>query len=40
MIESRILRWAGLIVTKEDGRIALKILTGKPTEKKTLERQY
>ena len=36
VIESRRLRWAGHIVTMEEGRSAFKILTGKPTGKRPL----
>ena len=32
------LRWAGLVARMEGGRIAFKILTGKPTGKKPLGR--
>ena len=36
MIKSRRLRWAGHVARMEEGRIALKILTGKPTAKRPL----
>ena len=36
MIKSRRLRWAGHVARLEDGRSAFKILTGKPTGKRTL----
>ena len=38
MIKSRRLRWAGHVARMEEGRSAFKILTGKPTGKRTLER--
>ena len=38
MIKSRRLRWAGHVSRIEEGRSAFKILTGKPTGKKPLER--
>ena len=38
MIKCRRLRWAGHIVRMEEGRSALKILTGKPTGKRPLGR--
>ena len=38
MIKSRILRWAGDVDKIEEGRSAFKIITGKPTEKRLLER--
>ena len=38
VIKSRILRWAGYVARMEEGRRAFKILTGKPTEKRPLER--
>ena len=31
MLKSRRLRWAGHVARMEDGRIALKIVIGKPT---------
>ena len=34
VIKSRRLRWAGHVARMEDGRSALKILTGKPTGKR------
>ena len=37
MIKSRRLRWAGHVVRIEEGRSALKILTGTPTGKRPLE---
>ena len=36
MIKSRRLRWAGHVARMEEGRSAIKILTGKPTEKRPL----
>ena len=36
MIKSRRLRWAGHVDKMEEGRSALKILTGKLTEKRPL----
>ena len=36
VIKSRRLRWSGLIVRMEEGRNAFKILTGKPTGKRSL----
>ena len=36
MIKSRRLRWAGHVARLEEGRNALKILTGKPTGKRPL----
>ena len=36
MIKSRRLRWAGHVARREEGRGALKILTGKPVEKRPL----
>ena len=36
--KSRRLRWAGHVVRMEEGRSAFKILTGKPTKKRPLER--
>ena len=36
VIKSRRLRWAGHVVRMEEGRSALKILTGKPTGKRPL----
>ena len=38
MIKSRRLRWAGHVARMEEGRSAFKILTGKPTGKRPLER--
>ena len=38
MIKSRRLRWAGHVARMEEGRIAFKILTGKPTRKRPLGR--
>ena len=38
MIKSRRLRWAGHVARMEVVRSALKILTGKPTGKRPLER--
>ena len=38
VIKSKILRWAGHVARMEEGRSALKILTGKPTGKKSLGR--
>ena len=38
MIKSRRLRWAGHLARMEEGRIAFKILAGKPTRKKPLGR--
>ena len=38
VIKSRRLRWAGHVARMEDGRSALKILTGKPTCKRPLGR--
>ena len=38
IIESRKLRWAGHVARMEEGRGALKILTGKPTGKRPLGR--
>ena len=38
MIKSRRLRWAGHVARLEEGRNALKILTGKPTGKRPLGR--
>ena len=38
MIKSRRLRWAGHVARMEEGRSALKILTGKPSEKRPLGR--
>ena len=37
-IKSRRLRWAGHVARMEEGRSAFKILTGKPTGKRPLER--
>ena len=37
-IKSRRLRWAGNVVRMEEGRSALKILTGTPTQKRPLGR--
>jgi hypothetical protein len=36
VIKSRRLRWAGLVARMEEGRSALKILTGIPTRKRSL----
>ena len=38
VIKSRILRWAGHVARMENGRSAFKILTGKPTGKRSLGR--
>ena len=38
MIKSRRLRWVGHVSRMEEGRSAFKILTGKPTGKRTLGR--
>ena len=38
VIKSRRLRWAGHVVSMEEGRSAFKILTGKPTGKRPLGR--
>ena len=38
VIKSRRLRWAGHVARMEEGRSAFKILTGKPTRKRPLER--
>jgi hypothetical protein len=38
VIKSRRLRWEGHIATLEEGRSALKILTGTPTGKRPLGR--
>ena len=38
VVESRRLRWAGHVARMEEGRSAFKILTGKPTGKRPLER--
>ena len=38
MIKSRRLRWAGHVGRMEEGRSAFKILTGKPTGKRSLGR--
>jgi hypothetical protein len=38
LIKSRRLRWAGHVARMEEGRNALKILTGKPTGKRPLGR--
>ena len=38
MIKSRRLRWIGHVSRMEEGRSALKILTGKPTGKRPLGR--
>ena len=38
VIKSRRLRWAGHVARMEEGRSALNILTGKPTEKRPLGR--
>ena len=38
LIKSRRLRWTGHVATTEEGRSALKILTGKPTGKRPLGR--
>ena len=41
VIKSRSMRWAGHVAIMEEGRRAFKILTGKPTGKKTFKgRQY
>ena len=37
-IKSTRLRWAGHVVRMEEGRSAFKLLTGKPTGKRPLER--
>jgi hypothetical protein len=38
VIKSRKLRWARHVARMEEGRIAFKILTGKPTGKRSLGR--
>ena len=38
VVKSRILRWAGLVAKKEEGRSAFNILTRRPTGKRTLGR--
>ena len=38
VIKSRKLRWAGHVARMEEGRSGFKILTGKPTGKKSLGR--
>ena len=38
VIKSRRLRWAGHVARMEEGRGIFKILTGKPTGNRTLER--
>ena len=38
VVRSRRLRWAGNVARMEEGRSALKILTGKPTGKRPLGR--
>jgi hypothetical protein len=38
VIKCRRLRWAGHVARMEEGRIAFKILTGKPTGKRPLGR--
>ena len=38
VIKSRILSWTGHVARMEEGRTALKILTGEPTEKRPLGR--
>ena len=38
VIKSRRLRWAGYVARMEESRSAFKILTGKPTAKRPLER--
>ena len=38
VIKSRILRWARHVARMEEGRSAFKMLTGKPTGKRPLER--
>ena len=38
VIKSRRLRWTGHVARMEEGRSAFKILTGKPTGKRTLGR--
>ena len=38
VIKSRRLRWAGHVALMEEGRSAVKILTGKPTAKRLLIR--
>ena len=38
VIKSRALRWAGHVARMEEGRRAFKILTGKPTRKRSLGR--
>ena len=40
MNKSRILRWAVQVVKIEEGRSAFKILTGKPTGKKSPGKTY
>ena len=39
VIESRTLRWAEYVVGMEEGRKYLRILIGKPTGKRSLERR-
>ena len=39
VIKSRILRWVGHVARMEEGRIAFKIVTGKPTRKKNSGRR-
>ena len=38
MIKSRRLRWAGHVARMKKGRVAFKMLTGKPTGKRPLRR--
>ena len=38
LIKSTILKWTGHVVRMEEGRSPFKILTGKPTGKRSLER--
>ena len=37
VIKARILRWAGHVARMEEGRSALKMLTGMPARKRSLE---
>ena len=39
VIKSRRLRWAGHVARMEEGRSAFKMLTGKPTGKRSLGRR-
>ena len=38
VIKSRRFRWAGYVARMEEGRSAFKMLTGKPTGKRPLEK--